>query len=130
VKRHWTLLLLAVGLWGAAVAGEPRQHRRASNAAPVLDEAAAQNAGLDPSTAATARKVYTTKCMRCHKSYDPTAYSQPQWEAWMAKMRKKAHLSREQDGLVSRYLDACRSSMPLAKTNLSDLQLRGATDER
>jgi hypothetical protein len=122
VKRRCIVILLGVVVWGAALAGEPGYHRRGSNTAPVLDEAAARSAGLTPEIAATARKVYTTKCMRCHKSYEPALYSQPQWEAWMVKMRKKAHLSRDQDGLLSRYLDAYRAASPLARTNLSNFQ--------
>jgi hypothetical protein len=55
--------------------------------------------------------------MRCHKSYDPTAYSQPDWDSWMVKMRKKAHLAPEQDELLSRYLNAYRGTTSTLKTN-------------
>jgi cytochrome c5 len=129
VKRLCFLLIFSVAALSVA-AGETKHHRAGSNTAPVLDEAAAQNAGLDSQTAATARRVYTTKCMRCHKSYEPSIYSQPQWEAWMVKMRKKAHLSQDQDVLLSRYLDACRAASPLARTNLNEVQRSGTSDER
>jgi len=55
--------------------------------------------------------------MRCHKSYEPVAYSQPLWDSWMFKMRKKAHLGPAQEALLHRYLDAYRANSPMAKTN-------------
>jgi hypothetical protein len=54
--------------------------------------------------------------MRCHKSYEPAAYSQPKWEMWMGKMRKKAHLTAEQDVRLHRYLQAYRSTSAIAGT--------------
>jgi hypothetical protein len=56
--------------------------------------------------------------MRCHKSYEPAAYSDPEWNRWMLKMRKKAHLAPGQEKLLSRYLGAYRSGHPLLKANI------------
>jgi hypothetical protein len=96
-------------------AGPPPKPRAGS--APVLDEDVARRAGLSSSEVNDANRLYTAKCMRCHKSYEPAAYSQPEWKSWMIKMRKKAHLGSEQDHLLSRYLDAYRSGRLLSKTN-------------
>ncbi len=53
---------------------------------------------------AEARKVYLTKCSKCHKLYDPSKYSDAKWEAWMGKMSKKAKLTPEQETLLSAYI--------------------------
>ena len=108
------------GLVLADSASKPR-----AGAAPVLDEALARHAGLSAGEVKDAARLYTAKCMRCHKSYDPAAYSDPQWNAWMIKMRKKAHLGPEQDKLLSRYLDAYRSGQSILKTN----QIASASSE-
>jgi hypothetical protein len=100
----------------------PKPH---TGSAPVLDEDVARRAGLSPSEVNDANRLYTAKCMRCHKSYEPAAYSQPEWNSWMIKMRKKAHLGPGQDQLLSRYLDAYRSGRLLSKTNAIAGELTG-----
>jgi hypothetical protein len=57
-----------------------------------------------------ASKLYTAKCARCHKFYDPAAYNDSEWRTWMTKMNKKAHLKPEQAELLSRYLEGFRKS--------------------
>ncbi len=118
MKVPWTSLVVLVTLCGS-VTGAERGPKRGAGSAPLLDPAAAQNSGMTGRSVSAARKLYTTKCMRCHKSYDPAEYSQPQWESWMTKMRTKARLSPEQDRLLSQYLEAYRAASPLAHTNLS-----------
>ena|ERR1043165_6912319 len=54
-------------------------------------------------------KVYTAKCARCHKFYDPAAYSDVEWRSWMTKMNRKARLKPDQAQLVSRYLETFRT---------------------
>ena len=98
-----------------AAAGPSR--KQASANAPVVSVEAAQVAGLSVQELSEATKLYTTKCMRCHKSYEPRVYEQNQWETWMGKMRKKAHLTPEQEKLLSRYLGAYRTEGLVAKTN-------------
>ena len=114
------ILTIVVGALTCApvplVKAGPRPKARAGSA-PVLDEDVARRAGLSSSEVNDANRLYTSKCMRCHKSYEPAAYSQPDWNSWMIKMRKKAHLGSEQDQLLSRYLDAYRSGRLLSKTN-------------
>jgi hypothetical protein len=89
------------------MAGPPSKPR--SGTAPVLEEDIARRAGLSPQDATDATRLYAAKCMRCHKSYEPAAYTEPEWNSWMVKMRKKAHLAPGQEKLLSRYLDAYRS---------------------
>jgi hypothetical protein len=54
---------------------------------------------------AKARKLYLTKCAKCHKLYDPTRYTDKDWEVWMGKMTSKAKLSRSQAQLLSNYIE-------------------------
>jgi cytochrome c553 len=56
----------------------------------------------------TGKKVYTSKCSRCHKFYDPTAYDDSKWATWMGKMRDKARLNDEQYRQLSAYLNSVR----------------------
>ena len=53
--------------------------------------------------------MYVAKCAKCHKFYEPTNYSRPNWSKWMEKMRVKSKLNEEQAGLLTRYLDAYRA---------------------
>ena len=73
---------------------------------------AVRGAGLSPGTADEALKLYEGTCTRCHKSYDPHAYTPQQWESWMTKMSRKAHLDKEQQDLLARYLGAVRATSP------------------
>lgn len=54
------------------------------------------------------KKLYTAKCAKCHKFYDPNAYSQAEWNVWMGKMRKKSKLKPDQFEILSRYIDTLR----------------------
>lgn len=56
-----------------------------------------------------ARNLYQMKCAKCHKFYDPAAYSEREWRSWMGKMSKKARLKPAQEQLLSTYLDALRT---------------------
>jgi len=75
----------------------------------VLLGSAANAAELSEKEMAAGKKLYVTKCARCHKFYDPASYTDEQWADWMQKMRKKARLSNEQHELLSRYLDLYRT---------------------
>jgi hypothetical protein len=52
------------------------------------------------------RKIYVTRCAKCHKFYDPSKYSNQDWGMWMQKMKKKAKLSDEEEAMVSSYINA------------------------
>ncbi|HUI07061.1 MAG TPA: hypothetical protein VL486_08645 [Verrucomicrobiae bacterium] len=55
------------------------------------------------------RKLYVSKCARCHKFYDPAKYDGKSWQTWMEKMRRKAHLNDEQYKQLSEYLQSVRA---------------------
>jgi len=59
---------------------------------------------------AAARKLYITKCSKCHKLYNPAKYSDARWEIWMEKMSRKSRLTPEEKKLLSAYLDQKRRS--------------------
>jgi hypothetical protein len=65
--------------------------------------------GLSPRQLQAAQKLYTAKCAKCHKFYDPNAYSQAEWDLWMGKMRKKSKLRETQFDLLSRYTQTLRT---------------------
>ena len=107
------LLLLALSAAGvASCANSSRSPHAAVYALPVPSNDAVRNAGLNPASAQEGRKLYDAKCLRCHKSYDPHAYTGPQWDAWMNKMSRKAHLDTGQQDLLVRFLEAVRSTPP------------------
>jgi mono/diheme cytochrome c family protein len=56
-----------------------------------------------------ARKLYTAKCAKCHKLYDPAGYTTADWDVWMKKMAKKSKLKNEQFNLLTRYVATLRS---------------------
>lgn len=58
---------------------------------------------------ATARKLYVAKCAKCHRFYEPKAYSEPDWQTWMEKMNQKSKLKSEPAHLLKRYLDEYRA---------------------
>ena len=61
---------------------------------------------LSPKEIAAAKKLYTAKCARCHKFYDPSLYAEVEWTSWMTKMRKKARLKNDQYDLLLRYAES------------------------
>jgi len=61
-------------------------------------------AGVSQHDANRASELYALKCGRCHKFYDPAAYSAEDWELWMRKMSRKTKLTVEQDKILSEYL--------------------------
>ena len=52
------------------------------------------------------RKLYVTKCARCHKLYEPSAYTSAEWDMWMTKMRRKVKLKDAQYAQLLRYLQS------------------------
>ena len=64
---------------------------------------------------AAGNKIYVSKCSRCHKFYDPSAYDDSQWELWMGKMRTKARLNDKQYEQLVAYLATVRPRPPKDK---------------
>ena len=54
------------------------------------------------------KKLYTGKCARCHKLYEPVKYDDKTWDSWMTKMREKAKLNDAQYRQLSTYLQTLR----------------------
>ena len=54
---------------------------------------------------AVARKLYMTKCSRCHKLYDPRKYDDAEWSDWMTKMSHKAKLKPGQPEMIADYVE-------------------------
>ncbi len=109
MRACFTCLVTAALVAGFAGCKSPAPSGRlASRPVPILDSSAAAAAGFSPDQVNGAMKLYTAKCVRCHKSYEPTAYNDAEWSTWMRKMSKKAKLTPDQDDLLSRYLEAVR----------------------
>ena len=98
-------LVAGAGLAGCQSSG-PGDH--AGDYIPHLDAEAARAAGLSAGEINQASELYAVKCAKCHKFYDPAAYSEKDWDMWMGKMSRKAKLTSEQDELLWRYLGVFR----------------------
>jgi hypothetical protein len=61
---------------------------------------------------AAGKKIYDSKCVKCHRPYDPRDYREEEWRLWIAKMSKKAKLKPQPEKLLNRYLDVYRSERP------------------
>lgn len=101
------LLVASAGFTACKTVGRAGAGRAGS--LPLQADDFALTAGLTPDEIGGARKLYQTKCARCHKFYSPAAYGEAEWRSWMTKMSKKAKLNSEQEELLSRYLTAFRS---------------------
>jgi hypothetical protein len=109
---HWTAILSIAG-FAAALAGcqsQPRGGQTFGGKVPTLDSSSAAAAGFSTEQSDEAVRLYTAKCMRCHKSYDPASYPDRQWNAWMSKMSRKAKLRPPDEELLSSYLQAYRAA--------------------
>jgi hypothetical protein len=81
----------------------------------TLSALAARAQVLSPQEISAARKLYIAKCAKCHKLYDPAGYGDADWNRWMTKMAKKAHLNADQAKLLARYLDTVRAPQASAE---------------
>src|SRR2546430_2114623 len=95
---RYALIVVALGFNGCArIAPE----RGSPPFPPPQAAASGVPGGLAAPEIADARKLYASKCARCHKFYDPLDYGDAEWRAWMRKMTKKARLKPEQAELLS-----------------------------
>lgn len=78
---------------------------------------AARAQELSPSEIKEARKLYIGKCAKCHKLYDPHAYTDAEWDKWLRKMTRKARLSSKQADMLSQYLSGIRAENTSATQN-------------
>ena len=54
---------------------------------------------------AAGRKLYVSKCAKCHKFHDPAKYDDDEWQMWMSKMIKKAKVKPEQAEMLGSYIE-------------------------
>lgn len=104
-------LLLGLVVAAAQTGCESPSPPRRAEAKPALSANARPpaTAGLSAGEVERAAKLYTTKCARCHKLYDPAGYRDAEWRSWMTRMSKKARLTPDQTQFLSRYLEAFRT---------------------
>lgn len=79
----------------------------------------ARAAELSATDLKAAQKIYVTKCAKCHKMYEPTAYTDEEWSTWMLKMKKKAKLKDEPFRLINGYTEMLRKGT-VSATNKTD----------
>src|ERR1043166_6278147 len=90
--------VVIVGCQSPHAGGDSSKAVLAANAVPASIE------GMTRTEAQQAGEIYTAKCARCHKFYDPAAYREKEWQMWMRKMSRKSHLDTNQEQLLARYL--------------------------
>ena len=96
----------------------------------VLWLAAQASAGAAPSELTkrqtlAAKRLYDTRCAKCHRMYEPRDYSEDEWQLWMGKMRKKAKLNTRQEKLLDRYVDILRAQPQTSRTGLTSAKTAG-----
>ena len=106
--RFIRTIALAVALTAIAGCESSGPPRRTLDRVPQLDAATANAAGLSVQQVNEANEIYTVKCAKKNKFYDPAQYSQMEWDEWMRKMSRKAKLKPAQQELLTRYLNAFR----------------------
>ena len=92
--------------------GSPRSAVGTESQGPAPPLPTAGMGDLTQVQAQQAVQMYVNKCARCHKFYDPRAYSDPDWQRWMHKMSDKAKLQPAESDLLTRYFDAFRALEP------------------
>lgn len=74
--------------------------------APVLGRG--EDSRLSEADLKKARKIYLSKCAKCHKMHEPAGYDDAGWAGWMAKMKAKSKLKEDQYELLLRYTETLR----------------------
>jgi mono/diheme cytochrome c family protein len=57
-------------------------------------------------------KIYIRNCGKCHEFYSPSKYTQPEWDKWMAKMRRKSKLKSADFDEVLQFTEKLRNAEP------------------
>jgi hypothetical protein len=107
-------ILLTVTLGLAGCQSSAPGSRAGPDSIPQEAPTPASTGDLSREELRSATRLYTAKCARCHKFYNPADYSDQEWHTWMTKMSRKARLKPDQAQLLSRYLETFR---PAQKTN-------------
>jgi hypothetical protein len=56
------------------------------------------------------KRLYDTRCVKCHKHHDITVYENMAWKRLLWKMKDKARLDNEEYGDLSDYLRGVRET--------------------
>ncbi|MBI5394919.1 MAG: hypothetical protein HZA91_06425 [Verrucomicrobia bacterium] len=74
------------------------------------------DAAEQPAADAAAKKLYDTRCIRCHEHHDITVYDDMAWKRLLWKMKDKARLDNEEYGDLSDYLKSVREAARRSRT--------------
>jgi len=94
------LSLMAIMLFAAACG---TKKTAVAETAPAEKEIKAKE--LTPELAA-GKSLYENSCARCHKLYEPKAYTKTEWTPILVKMGKKAKLDETQMASITNYIDS------------------------
>src|ERR1051325_9292417 len=108
IGQFFSIIALSLSLTACKIV--PGEGGGQANFLPPEANDPALAAGLSRDEVLLARKIYQTKCARCHQFYNPADYEEQEWLSWITKMNKKAKLNSEQDQLLSQYLAAFRNT--------------------
>lgn len=76
----------------------------AGSAPPAATEADAARAGTTIAALEQGRTLYMAHCSACHVPPDPKSQPVSAWPGHVDEMQTRAHLSRDEAGLVKQYL--------------------------
>ena len=109
MQRFLCMVALPVILMTAGCATSPNpDNSNVPEARPNIVKERVIAFGWPHDRASHASSLYALKCGRCHKFYDPRAYSADDWDRWMVSMSKKSKLTENENELLSAYLAAAR----------------------
>lgn len=63
-----------------------------------------------------AKRIYDTRCVKCHVKRWPVDYPPEEWQLWMKKMSRKAKLTPDEQKLMAHYFDSLRTE-PVSKAD-------------
>ena len=95
-------LVLSMGVAGCQSSGDGGRGRMVPEPDPTRAMA------LPPTELAEGRRLSEIKCVKCHQFYNPKDYGRTEWDLWMKKMSRKAHLTDEEQRVLSHYLELFR----------------------
>lgn len=97
------VIALAVAANGCKTSGSANSEN--SGVPPLLS---AEAAGISETIISAGRTLYIRKCASCHRFYHPADYPASEWQSWMSKMSRKSRLNRNEEEVLSTYLNGFR----------------------
>src|SRR2546425_4413752 len=111
MRRGLLAVILALMLWMVSVGCRTSSRPGRAGTAPEPD--AARAAEVPTAELAEGRRLSETKCVKCHRFYNPADYGRSEWDLWMKKMSRKARLKADEERVLLPYLELFR---PAAET--------------